>query len=197
MAQPLTRTAAVADALLRHGPWFENYTDSVLVFDTRVELPSLNAEARYQENEDAEYVLYGAGLEVSGSIDMAEDVHSIYVAKGLVSARQLILGDAVFVVEGRLVVSDWLFVPATQGVFEINGLQVEGGDTLNLAEAVECPAMVFFSREDGRYAFFARKGDNVVRKSETDLHPELHAALPELSDNAIRAHLEAGRSLFR
>ena len=33
-------------------PWFADYTDEVVVHDDAVSLPSFDAEARYEENDD-------------------------------------------------------------------------------------------------------------------------------------------------
>lgn len=173
-------------------PWFADYTDEVVVHDDAVSLPSFDAEARYEENDDTEYVLFADGLGVAGLLTLGEDTHSIYAVLGSLKAKQLILGDAVMVVEGTVSIEDWVLLPEGEGLFEVNGHQIEGGDPAEFAKQLDCPVMALYSREEGGYLFFAKENGSHVQKTRDDLVPEL----AEADDEDIAEHLKTGKPLF-
>jgi hypothetical protein len=181
-----------ADAELSR-PWFSDYTDEVVVHNASVSLPTFDAEARYEENDDTEYVLFARGLGVTGLLTLGEHTHSIYAVLDSLRAKQLILGDAVLVVEGTVSVEDWVLLPEGEGLFEVNGHQIEGGDPAEFARQIDCPTMALYSREESEYLFFAKENGSHVQKTRDDLVAEL----AEADDEQIAEHLKAGKPLFR
>src|SRR5262245_6202005 len=105
--------------------WFDGYAKSVDVHDEAVTVDQLDAEARAEALGNTEYVVFSRDLTVTGTLDLARDVHSIFVVLGNLTARRVILGDAVLVVRGRLRASEFLLGPPGEGVFELGTEQIE------------------------------------------------------------------------
>ncbi|WP_216915277.1 hypothetical protein [Nocardia noduli] len=191
-------TAARADELLGSS-WFSDYTAEVDLHEEPVVHDEFDVEARCEALEDTESVLFGAGLTVHGTLDLAVDVHSIYAVRGTLRARRLILGDAVLVVDGTVEVDEWLFGGDTRGVFEVGGLQVESEEGHDaLFAKVATPTAVLLDRARGELVLRQngepRQTGHLVAPALDDLDPDYR---PELLIGArLRELLIAGRPIF-
>lgn len=163
-----------ADKILSEKGWFDGYTSTVEYHEKSVEYTSFNVEERYEERGDTEHVLFGDGLSVSETVDLGFDTFSIYGVKGHLSAKRLILGDAVLVISGSLNVTDWIFLPEGEGLFQVNGQQIESDGPESFATQIICPIMVLWSRKEGDWLFFSQKEKGVlIKRTVEDLDPSL------------------------
>jgi hypothetical protein len=192
-------TSAHADELLG-GSWFTGYTSEVAVYEEPVTVDEFDVEARSDELNDTEMVLFSGGLTVRGTLDLGREIHSIYAVLGTLRARRLILGDAILVVNGTVEIDEWLLGGETEGLFEVGGLQIEseaGHDAL-LAH-IQAPVIVMFDRARREFVF-RENGEpretgqltaQVLDNLDPDRRPE-SAIGPRL-----RELLTAGQPIFR
>jgi hypothetical protein len=185
-----TISAAEADALVG-GRWFTGYTKTVALVEQPITVKSFDAEARAEAAGNPEYIIFNAGLTVTGLLDLSSDVHSIFVVRNTLHAKQIILGDAVLAVLGRIVATDFVFGGRTEGVLEIAGAQIER-DRDAIADAITAPAVALFDRNT--------RGWLLRDHSSTLTENELVA---ETSDDdgvqagLIKKRLLAGKKIFR
>lgn len=183
-------TAAQAEDMVGEG-WFVGYTDEVELHDEHVAVDAFDAEARAEERGGPEFVVFGGGLSVSGTLDLSSDVHSIVAVRGELRAARLILGDAVLVVRGKVDVGEWLFGPRTEGIFDVAGAQIES-DQSALLGRTHAPVIAIFDRN--RAEFVLR--DRGEPRQTGDLTPEILDD-DEVDENTLRQRLLAGEPIFR
>ncbi|GLW33788.1 hypothetical protein [Actinoplanes regularis] len=192
-------TAGQADELLTRA-WFDGCTSEVEMYEGLVTVDEFDVEARAEEQGDTEMVLFGGGLTVRGTLDLSEEVHSIYAVRGPLRARRLILGDALLVVDGTVEIDEWIFGGETEGVFEVGGRQIESdtGHDAMLAD-LQAPVIVMFDR--GRREFVLRENgepremEQLAARVLDDLDPDTRAELPISA--RLRELLLAGQPIFR
>jgi hypothetical protein len=182
-------TAGRADELIG-GSWFDGYTSDVDLHEEPVTVDEFDAEARAEELDDTEYAVFNGGLTVRGTLDLAREVHSIYVVRGPLRARRMMLGDAVLVVDGPVDVDEWLFGGRTEGIFEVAGQQIES-DRVGMLAHIRSPTVALFDR--GRQEFVLYEHG---RPRETEhLVPDVLDD-DEVDPDRLRARLLAGRPVF-
>jgi hypothetical protein len=137
-----------------------------------------------------EFVVFGGGLSVGGTLDLGSDVHSIVAVCGELRAARLILGDAVLVVQGKVDVGEWLFGPRTEGIFDVAGAQIES-DQAPLART-HAPVIAIFDRNRAEFVLRDRGDPRQIG----DLAPEVLYD-DEIDGKAVRERLLAGESIFR
>lgn len=142
-------TAAQADELLARA-WFEDYAGEVELYEEPVTVDEFDVAARCDELGDTEMVLFGGGLTVHGTLDLGEEVHSIYAVRGHLRARRLILGDAILVVDGTVEIGEWIVGGQTEGLFEVGGLQIESGPDAMLVN-IQAPVVAMYDRGRARW----------------------------------------------
>lgn len=167
-------TAAQADELLARA-WFEDYAGEVELYEEPVTVDEFDVAARCDELGDTEMVLFGGGLTVHGTLDLGEEVHSIYAVRGHLRARRLILGDAILVVDGTVEIGEWIVGGQTEGLFEVGGLQIESGPDAMLVN-IQAPVVAMYDR--GRGALVLRENGELretgqlVARAFDDLDPD-------------------------
>jgi hypothetical protein len=189
-AERVRITAERADELVG-GSWFGGYTSEVDLYEAAVTVDGFDAEARAEERDDTEFALFNGGLTVRGTLNLARDVHSIYVVRGALRARCMVLGDAVLVVDGPVTIDEWLFGDRTEGIFEVAGRQLESDGDGMLAH-VQAPVVVLFDR--GRREFVLR--EHGQRREIEHLVPDVIDD-GEVDPNRIRARILAGQPVFQ
>ncbi|GAA0430215.1 hypothetical protein Aca07nite_38910 [Actinoplanes capillaceus] len=191
-------SAPQADELTGNS-WFSGHTDGVELHEAPVTVDEFDAEARCEERDELETAVFGGGLTVAGTLDLGTDVHAIYVVRGTLRARRLILGDAVLVVDGAVEVDEWLFGGVTEGLFEVAGHQAESPTGPNaLLAHVRGPVVALYDR--ARREFVLREGGSP--RTVADLVPQVRDGLdPDLREEIsiaanLRARLIAGGPIF-
>lgn len=178
-------TAAEADGLVG-APWFEGYTNTVEVFDDPVTLDSFDAEARAEAGRGSEYLVFAAGLDVQGTLDLRRYVQSIIVVLGTLRARRIVLGDAVLVVTERVEVSEWLLGVETEGLFEVGRAQIEESGE-DLVARISAPFLALYDRSRGDFWLCERGQAIDVEKLHTSVRDG-----EQLDADRLRARLEQG-----
>ncbi|MET8151311.1 hypothetical protein ACIBSW_31840 [Actinoplanes sp. NPDC049668] len=190
-------TAAQADELLA-GAWFEDYASEVELYEEPVTVDEFDVAARRDELGDTEMVLFGGGLTVRGTLDLGEDIHSIYAVRGHLRARRLILGDAILVVDGKVEIGEWILGGQTQGLFDVGGRQIESDADAMLAD-IQAPVIVIYDRGRGvlvlRENGEPREKEHLVARALEDLDPDSRPD-PLIGDR-LREILLAGEPIFR
>jgi hypothetical protein len=183
-------TADRADDLVGES-WFDGYTTEVTLYEEPVTLDEFDAEARAEERSDTEFAIFNGGLTVRGTLTLSRDVHSIYVVRGVLRVRRLVLGDAVLVVDGQVTADEWVFGSRTEGIFEVAGEQVES-DRDRLFAHVSAPLVVLFDR--GRYEYVLR--EHGQPREVEHLVPDVFED-GELDAGRLLARIRAGEPVFR
>jgi hypothetical protein len=175
-------SAAQADEMVG-GAWFAGYTDGVDLHDGPVTVDGFDAGARADALGRSEYAVFGAGLVVDGTMSLdADPCRSIYVVRGPLHARRIILGDAVLVVQGDVDVDEWLFGAGNEGVFEVLG-------------HIRAPLTVLYDRGRGRFVLRERGEARAVG----DLLPALldDDTWHGVNEKLLRERVCAGAPIFR
>lgn len=189
-----TKTISAADAdTITGSSWFTGYTNSVELHQGNTQWSGLDAQARADEKGDTEYVLVLGDLAIDGDVDLRSEVQSIYAIAGNLTARRVILGDAVLVVGGTVTATEWVLGPPGEGLFDVAGAQIESHQDALFAHVV-APTVVVFDRNLNRF-HVAIDG---VSYDPSQLVPEvLDAGGAEIDPARLRQYLEAGGSLAR
>lgn len=96
-----TLTPGQADRRAK-GRWFTGYTRRVELAAGGLRVGSFDVAKRERAKGAAEYLLIDGDLIVDGVLRLGRDTRSIYVVTGDLSAKQVVRGDAVLVVLGKM-----------------------------------------------------------------------------------------------
>lgn len=182
-------TAAQAEDMVGEG-WFVGYTDEVEFHEEHVAVDGFDAEARAEARGGPEFVVYGGGLSVNGTLDLGSDVHSIVAVRGELRTTRLILGDAVLVVQDKVDIGEWLFGPNTEGIFDVADEQIESDQHALLAR-IHAPVIAIFDRNSSEFVLRERGEPRGIG----DLVPEVLND-DEVDEHALRQRLVAGEPIF-
>lgn len=176
------------------GKWFAGYTKTVERFEGEIRWESLDVQTRAAEGRGAEYLLVQGDLALEGDLDLGRDIHSIYVITGNVSARRVILGDAVLVVGGSITAREWVFGPRSEGLFAVAGNQIESKSKALLAR-ISAPTVALYDRKKRDLRIVV---DGVARSADALVLEVLDADEDDLIlEEKVRARLEVGAPLLR
>ncbi|MNJ91821.1 hypothetical protein D3C87_94760 [compost metagenome] len=183
----MKKIAAVEADLIFPGDWFGDHTSEVVLVEDKVEVEAF-------EDDADEYVIFSKGLS-SKSIDLSNDYHSIYAVSGEVEAETMILGDAVFVINGVLTVKDWLFLPQTNGIFQVNGEQFDNQNEAVFKHVI-CPVLVVFDRSVREFSIYKNINNEYEKVDPEEL---IEAVLDdeEIDGAKVLQHLQDQKSIFK
>lgn len=179
-------TAAEADSIFP-GDWFRDYTSEVVLVDHHIEVESF-------EDNPEEFVIFNKGLS-SNRIDLSNNHHAIYAVNGEVEAETMILGDAVLVINGVLTVKNWLFLPQTNGVFQVNGERFDNHNEAVFKHVI-CPVLVVFDRSERAFSMYRHINNEYEAVAPEEL---VNAVLDngEIDGTAVLDRLQAQKSIFK
>jgi hypothetical protein len=179
------------------GSWFTGYAEHVDLYDGLYPVDDFDADARAARLRHPEHALFGGGLDVRGTLNLADGgYHSIYVVRGSLHARRMNLGDAVLVVQGDIEVDEWLFGGTNEGVFEVrSNMFMWPGDADDMLRHIRAPLV----------AVLTKYGDGIVLR-DRGVARDVNELLPELLDDdrrdgvneeLLRERVLGGAQIFR
>ena len=173
--------------LIFPGDWFGDYTSEVVLVDEKVEVEA------FEDGPD-EFVIFNKGLNPK-KIDLSNNHRSIYAVSGEVETGTMVLGDSVFVIDGVLTVNEWLFLPATNGIFQVNGEQFDNQNEAVFKHVI-CPLVVAFDRLNREFSVYKNVNNDYIKVTTEEL---TDAVLDDGEINGARVleHLQARKSIFK
>lgn len=173
--------------LIFPGDWFGDYTSEVELVDEKVEVET------FEDGPD-EFVIFSKGLNPK-KIDLSNNYRSIYAVSGEVETGTMVLGDAVFVINGVLTVNEWLFLPSTNGIFQVNGEQFDNQNEAVFKHVI-CPLIVAFDRLDREFSIYKNVNNDYIKVDTADLIEEVLDD-GEIDGASVLEHLQAQKSIFK
>lgn len=183
----MKKIAAEEADLIFPGDWFGDYTSEVVLVETPVDVEAF-------EDNPEEFVIFNKGLSPK-KIDLSHNHHSIYAVNGEVEAETVILGDSVFVINGVLTVKDWLFLPQTNGIFQVNGEQFDNQNDAVFKHVI-CPVLVVFDRAEQEFSIYKHINNEYQKVGSEEL---IDAVLEgeEIDGDRVLQHLQEQKSIFK